>query len=129
MLSARRRLLGLLVVLSIGSGALAVTRMAAWWVIVPPSVMLLGYLALLREAAGADAERRERARARAAARQAKPVAPAAPAAPPAPARDAEIIKLTAGQGGEKFYDQYEDAKLRAVGDLARAEPLSSRGAA
>jgi hypothetical protein len=130
-LSARRRLLGLLVVLSIGSGALAVTRMAAWWVIVPPSVMLLGYLALLREAAGADAERRERARARAreAAREARPVAPAAPAAPPALARDAEIIKLTAGQGGEKFYDQYEDAKLRAVGDLARAEPLSSRGAA
>ena len=60
MLSARRRLLGLLVMLTIGSGALAGTRLAAWWVIVPPSVMLLGYLALLREAAKADAERRER---------------------------------------------------------------------
>ncbi len=121
MLSARRRLLGLLLVLTIGSGALAVTRMAAWWVIVPSSIMLLGYLALLTEAAKADAERRGRASARAADRAA-PGAPAAPAAPPEPVPGAEIIKLTAAQGStgqadEKFYDQYADAKLRAVGDL------------
>jgi len=118
-LSARRRLLGLLLVLTIGSGALAVTRMAAWWVIVPSSIMLLGYLALLTEAAKADAERRGRASARAADR----AAPAAPAAPPEPVPGAEIIKLAAAQGStgqadEKFYDQYADAKLRAVGDLA-----------
>ena len=37
----------MLLVLAIGSGALAYTRMAAWWVVVPPTVMLLGYLALL----------------------------------------------------------------------------------
>ena len=61
MLSARRRLLGLLLILVIGSGALAFTKLAAWWVIVPPSTMLLGYLALLRAAAKADAERREMA--------------------------------------------------------------------
>ena len=79
-LSARRRLLGLLVVLTIGSGTLAGMRLAAWWVIVPPSVMLLGYLALLRAAAKADAERREWASARAATvtRVPAPVAPAAP---------------------------------------------------
>ena len=64
-LSARRRLLGMLLVLAIASGVLAYTRMAAWWVIVPPAVMLLGYLALLYEAGKADAERRELARTRA----------------------------------------------------------------
>jgi hypothetical protein len=46
-----------------------------------------------------------------------------PAAPPvaSPAPDAEVIDISAsvGEGGEKFYDQYADAKLRAVGDLAR----------
>ena len=65
MLTARRRLLYMLLVLAIGSGALAVTKMAAWWVVVPPTVMLLGYMGMLREAAKADAERRELARTRA----------------------------------------------------------------
>ncbi len=133
-LSARRRLLGLLVVLTIGSGTLAGMRLAAWWVIVPPSVMLLGYLGLLRAAAKADAERRERAHARAATvtRVPAPVAPAAPpVARPAPAPDAKIIEIPTPQGpavqratlqratvqaDEEFYDQYADAKLRAVGD-------------
>ena len=137
MLSARRRLLGLLVVLTIGSGTLAVMRLAAWWVILPASVMLVGYLGLLRAAAKADAERREWAHDRAAtvARVLAPVAPAAPpAAPPAPAPDAEIIEISTPQGpavqrstgqrstvqaDEEFYDQYADAKLRAVGDLTR----------
>ncbi len=123
MLSARRRLLGMLLVLVIGSGALAVTKLAAWWVIVPPSVMLLGYMALLREASRADAERRELARTRAA--DAAAAAPAARAAPPAPASDAEVIDISASlgsadQAGEEFYDQYADAKLRAVGDLTRS---------
>ena len=145
-LSARRRLLGLLVVLTIGSGTLAGMRLAAWWVIVPPSVMLLGYLALLRAAAKADAERREWASARAATvtRVPAPVAPAAPpVARPAPAPGAKIIEISTPQGSagqrsagqrstmhgstvqgstvqadEEFYDQYADAKLRAVGDLA-----------
>ena len=129
MLSARRRLLYMLLVLAIGSGALAFTGMAAWWVIVPPAIMLAGYLALLREAARADAERRElaRARARARATAAAAVAVAAakrttPPAPPAPAPDAEVIDISASltQADKEFYDQYADAKLRAVGDLARA---------
>ncbi len=137
--AARRRLLGLLLVLAIGSGTLAFTKLAAWWVVVPPSVMLLGYMALLREAAKADAERRELARtsaARARSSAASPTAaspiagpapaiarPApAPARAPAPAPDAEVIDISAslGPAGEEFYDQYADAKLRAVGDLARA---------
>ena len=136
-LSARRRLLGMLLVLVTGSGALAFTRLAAWWVVVPPVIMLMGYTALLREAAKADAERRELARTRAVAADAaaspaaaSPAASAAaasaraasPAAPPAPAPDAEVIDLSASltPADEEPYDQYADAKLRAVGDLARS---------
>jgi hypothetical protein len=126
-LSSRRRLLGMLLVLAIASGVLAYTRMAAWWVVVPPAIMLLGYLGLLRAASKADAEWRELARTRAAVvaaaevaaevAAAKRAAPPAPAAP-APAPDAEVIDISASLtvAGHKFYDQYADAKLRAVGD-------------
>ena len=127
MLSARRRLLGMLLVLVAGSGALAFTGLAAWWVIVPPTIMLLGYLALLREAAQADAEWRELDRTRVSASAsvsvaAAPPAPASRPAPPAPPTDAEVIDISASltPAGEELYDQYADAKLRAVGDLARA---------
>ena len=124
-LAARRRLLYMLLALAIGSGALAVTKMAAWWVMVPPTIMLLGYLGLLREAAKADAERRELARTRATAAAAVAAAArreTAPApAPPPPAPDAEVIDISASltSAGQEFFDQYADAKLRAVGDLAR----------
>ena len=127
-LAARRRLLIMLVTLSVASGVLAETRMAAWWVIVPPSVMLLGYLLLLREAAKADAERREMARYRtdreAAERRSAPVAhvvpvAAGPVAPEAPA--AKIIAFLPPPE-EQIYDQYTDAKRRAVGDLRIPAP-------
>ena len=120
-LTARRRLLYMLLVLAIGSGALAVTKMAAWWVVVPPTVMLIGYTGMLREASKADAERRELAgtRAAAAVAAAKRAAPPVPAAP-VPGPDAEVIDISASLSvaGHKFYDQYADAKQRAVGDLA-----------
>ena len=139
MLTARRRLLWMLLALAIGSGALAITKMAAWWVIVPPSLMLLGYMALLREAAKADAERRRMAGARPAvaasasapaAASAAATAPATatgqsaassaarPAAPPAPVPSAEVIDISASldPAGEQLYDQYADTKRRAVGD-------------
>ena len=112
----------MLVALVIGSGALAVTKMAAWWVVVPPAVMLPGYLAMLREAAKADAERLARTRAAARAAAAAAVAAARPAAPPArSAPDAQVIDISSSltQAGEEFYDQHADAKLRAVGDLPR----------
>ena len=131
--ASRQRLLGLLLVLVIGSGALAFTKLAAWWVVVPPSVMLLGYMALLREAAKADTGRRELARTsavRARSSAAPPDAASPIAGPVLPARarlpgsgaDAEVIDISAsfGPAGKEFYDQYADAKLRAVGDLARA---------
>jgi hypothetical protein len=75
MLAARRRLLLMLLGLEIAAIALAVLRLAAVWVVIPPSIMLIGYLLLLREASKADAEQaqheaemaaraRDRARAR-----------------------------------------------------------------
>jgi hypothetical protein len=112
-IGARRRLLGMLIALAIGAGVLAYMKLAAWWVVLPPSVMLVGYLALLREASRADAERRYSADA------ARPVAASAPAPAPAPmpvpAPDAEIIDITA-RVSDELYDQVSDAKLRAVGD-------------
>jgi len=57
MLAARRRLLLMLIGLEIAAIALALLGLAALWVVVPPTLMLAGYLLLLREAAQADAER------------------------------------------------------------------------
>ena len=50
---------------------------------------------------------------------AKRAAPPVPAAP-VPGPDAEVIDISASLSvaGHKFYDQYADAKQRAVGDLA-----------
>jgi hypothetical protein len=123
-LASRRRLLGMLIVLTMGAGALAGVRLAAWWVVLPPSVMLLGYLILLREAGQADAERRDQAR-EPAVRAVRAVsasgAPVRAAAGPVRPRRAEIIDISASRGpavraGEEPYDQVEDARLRAVGD-------------
>jgi hypothetical protein len=116
-IGARRRLLGMLLALAIGAGVLAVMKLAAWWVVLPPSVMLIGYLALLREASRADAERRWAAveQAHASAPVSAPAVASAPVVAPAPvpAPDAEIIDITARV---ELYDQVADAKLRAVGD-------------
>jgi hypothetical protein len=85
MLTARRRLLMMLAGLEIAATSLALTGLAAVWVVIPPTVMLAGYLLLLREAAKADAERvqheaetaaRDRERASARARAARRVTPA-----------------------------------------------------
>jgi hypothetical protein len=87
-------------------------------------VMLFGYLLLLREAAKADAERREMARYRmareAAERRSASVAPVAHVTPAAAAAAhvASAAKIVAflPPPEEQIYDQYTDAKLRAVGD-------------
>jgi hypothetical protein len=132
---ARRRMLWMLVALTLLSLALTYVRLAAWWIVTPPVVMLLGYLMLLREAARADAEVRQRmAPARAAAHDRRAAAaermadaghaasagagpdrfaPARPARQPLP--HAEVIDISA-RVGDQLYDQYADAKLRAVGD-------------
>jgi hypothetical protein len=89
-LTGRRRLLGMLILLEIAAIALAVVGLAAMWVIIPPTIMLVGYLLLLREAAHVDAERaqreaeaaahtRERARAKAARARARAAQRSTPA--------------------------------------------------
>lgn len=60
MLAARRRLLLMLVGLEVAAIVLAISGLAAGWVVIPPSIMLGGYLLLLREAAQADAELSQR---------------------------------------------------------------------
>ena len=133
---ARRRLLTTLVTLTIIAVACAVTRIDAYWIIIPPAVLLAGYLVLLRKFAQFDAERARRAaRARQAAdrRRAAQRPPSAPESSPAepqpaagdgpdsvahpagPAPGAEIIDIS-GRITDQVYDQYSDAANRAVGD-------------
>jgi hypothetical protein len=138
MLAARRRLLGMLIILEIAAIALAQLGLAALWVLIPPSIMLIGYMLLLREAAHADAERaqheeeaararvraqeraRERAAQRAAATPAAPAVPATPAAPPVPAARYEDAGRDFAPGLAGKYttsnDEYSLERLRAVGD-------------
>jgi hypothetical protein len=134
-LRARRRMLTTLVVLTLGALGIAVAHVAAWWVIVPPGVLLAGFLLLLREAARSDAARARRQahsaesteakpaqRRRPAAREKKPEVferiastPEAPQPEAEPAATAEIIDISA-RVNEQVYDQYTDAAERAVGD-------------
>jgi hypothetical protein len=114
--SARRRLMLMLVGLALVAAVLAGAKLAAWWVIVPPSVMLLGYVLMLRTAAKVDAERR----AASPIRRPEPVrAPVRPATAATGAPDgAKIINISVAPEPveDSIYDQYADAKLRAVGD-------------
>ena len=55
-LSARRRMLMILCTLTVAALGIAVIHLAAWWVTIPPILMLGGYIMLLREASRADAE-------------------------------------------------------------------------
>jgi hypothetical protein len=120
----RRRMLLLLVVLAAVGVGLAYLQLAAWWVMIPPVLLLSGYLLLLREAAHADAEARERrelARATARAHHASEAhgREKAAATAAAPAHEtgphADIIDISE-HVEDQLYDQYTDAKLRAVGD-------------
>ena len=126
---ARRRLLVTLIALTVIAVALAATRAAGYWIIIPPAGLLSGYLLLLRKVTQFDAERARRAArirhatgARAAQEPGTPQVPATagpdhesvPDAPAAPG-DAEIIDIS-GRIGDQVYDQYSDAANRAVGD-------------
>ena len=129
MVRSRRRMLWMLVALTAVGIGLVVAHLSSWWIMIPPLVLLAGYMLLLREAAQADAEARER---REAERDiADRIAPARPAEP-APATvtatgsasvatpyetgpRADVIDLSE-RVGDQLYDQYADAKRRAVGD-------------
>lgn len=121
MLRARRRMLTILVALSLLTGGFVLMGLVQWWICVPPIAMLALYVLLLREIAMADAELAAKratweARARAAhaelvARQRQHAQWAAMAAE----QGAEIIDIS-GRVGDQLYDQYADAAVRAVGD-------------
>jgi hypothetical protein len=138
MLQARRRILGMVVALTIGAVGLAVTGIAASWVVLPPAMLLAGFIVLLREAARSDAERTRRAlrthraataavagqepvsfRGDVAARPyqepAEPVPATAGAADAGSPPDAEVIDISA-RVSDQVYDQYADVAERAVGD-------------
>jgi hypothetical protein len=125
-LKARRRLLSMLITLTVIAMGLAVTHIDAYWIVIPPTVLLTGYVALLRQFAHMDAERARRAARirRAEARAGREPVPAATPAvggsdlvsdAPATPGGAEIIDIS-GRIGDQVYDQYSDAANRAVGD-------------
>jgi hypothetical protein len=128
-LKARRRLLTTLITLTVIAVGLAVTRIDAYWIVIPPAVLLTGYLVLLRQFAHIDAERDDpAARIRGdEAHAQEPAAPREPVATPATGESglgsdapaapgvAEIIDIS-GRIGDQVYDQYSDAANRAVGD-------------
>jgi hypothetical protein len=139
MLAARRRLLAMMLGLEGAGAALAITRLAPWWVMAPPTVMLAGYLLLLRAAAQADAERDAQERQALQAAQARrprppraditpptgmPVMYAAAPVPedcpdPEPGRDftpGSRYSPPSPPATEEAYDQYTENRLRAVGD-------------
>jgi hypothetical protein len=126
---ARRRTLTTLIVLTAGAVAIAVTRLAAWWVTIPPLVMVAGFVLLLREAARIDAGRARAAVSRRGHRTGayawaradtgtaagdEEHAGLADHSQAGPA-NAEIIDISA-RVGDQLYDQYADAEVRAVGD-------------
>ena len=144
-LQARRRMLVTLTGITAGAALIVLTHLAAPWVVVPPAVMLGGFVLLLREAARSDTERawaaawrdsRRTGASDAAAdgpesQQADPADGAQAGAaevqagisgaqagvpnPQAGAPGAEIIDIS-GRIGDQLYDQYADAEVRAVGD-------------
>jgi hypothetical protein len=114
-LQARRRLLTMLVLVTVVAAACVALKLTAWWACVPPAVMLGAYVLLLREAALADTElARRRAelqlRAQAVRQRAYDVQVAAEER-----YSAQIIDIS-GRVGDQLYDQYADATVRAVGD-------------
>jgi hypothetical protein len=111
-LQARRRMLTMLVTLTLVAAGCTYLKLMSWWVCIPPTVMLGMYLLLLREAALADAEQARRRmaesrRAEAVRQRAREQARAEPGA--------QVIDISA-RLGDQLYDQYEDATIRAVGD-------------
>ena len=121
MLRARRRILTILVTMTLVTGGFTALHVVSWWICVPPTGLLVLYVLLLREVAVADAElARKRAEWEAAeamayrrymAAQAERESYDAAQASPG----AQIIDIS-GRVTDQLYDQYADAAVRAVGD-------------
>jgi hypothetical protein len=110
-IQARRRLLTMLLTLTVVAAACTYLKLTSWWVCVPPVGMLGTYLLLLREAAIADAEH---ARWRAA-EDWRVEADRQRVHEEQPERTAQVIDISA-RLNDQLYDQYADATMRAVGD-------------
>jgi hypothetical protein len=121
MLRARRRMLSILAGMTAVTGLFSFVGLVAWWIVVPPAILLALYVLLLREIAMADLElARKRAAweaADAAAWARHLQAEAEREAFEASMADsgAQIIDIS-GRVSDQLYDQYADAAVRAVGD-------------
>ncbi|MFD6950971.1 hypothetical protein A6A08_20680 [Nocardiopsis sp. TSRI0078] len=112
-IARRRRRTSALVLVNVATAVAVAFGLGPWWVTVPPVLLLTGHLALLREAAKADAERRQavlRARRREVLRARRAEEERRRDAE----REAEVIALR--ERRSQVYDQYADARLRAAGD-------------
>jgi hypothetical protein len=117
-LSARRRMLMMLIVLAAAAVGIAVTGLAAWWVAIPPTVMLGGYVVLLREVKHADSEHaliRAAAEHRAEQRRLREARDAAAVKQREEAWAARVIDISE-RVRDELYDQYAEGERRAVGD-------------
>ncbi|WP_424536399.1 hypothetical protein ACOZ38_41895 [Sphaerisporangium viridialbum] len=112
-LARRRRWLLWTVLLHLASVVTAAVGVAPWWSVAPSAVLLVSYLAVLRVAVAADAERRrEAAKARAERdRRAREHQRALEEA--AQQAEAEILEF---RKRVEPFDQYADRTRRAVGD-------------
>ena len=121
MLRARRRILTILVAMTLVTGGFAFLGLVRWWICVPPAGMLVLYVLLLREIALGDAEfarRRaawEASEARAYARYMQAEAEREAHEASHAESSAQIIDIS-GRVSDQLYDQYADAAVRAVGD-------------
>ncbi|ADH69478.1 MULTISPECIES: divisome protein SepX/GlpR [Nocardiopsis] len=112
-IARRRRRTTTLILVNAATLVAVALGLGPWWVAAPPALLFAGHLVLLREAAKADAERREaalRARRREVLRARRDEAERRREAE----REAEVIALK--ERRSQVYDQYADARLRAAGD-------------
>jgi len=121
MLRARRRMLTILVAMTLITGGFTELGVVSWWICVPPAGMLVLYVLLLREIALADAELAhkraawEAAQARAYQRHLSAETEREAYEAAQASQGAQIIDIS-GRVTDQLYDQYADAAVRAVGD-------------
>lgn len=112
-IARRRRRTSALVALNVATVVAVSLGLGPWWVLVPPILLLAGHVALLREAAKADAEHRMAVR-RARRREALRARREAEERRRDAEREAEVIAFK--ERRSNVYDQYADARMRAAGD-------------
>jgi hypothetical protein len=121
MLRARRRMLTILVAITLVTCGFAYMGLVKWWICAPPTGMLVLYVLLLREVAKADAELArkraewEQAQASAYEQYLRAEAERGVYEVGVDNSGAQIIDIS-GRVSDELYDQYADAAVRAVGD-------------